>query len=73
MTLKEFTDVLKGLEETQEIGACIEELDNLLGAMKIPMDPQVYLKHVSTALTDCASRLKKCYVGLTGEDPWTDE
>lgn len=53
-----------------QLGAEIDRLENLNGALQLGMPPEFHVRQLKEALPDVARRLKAGYVGLTGENPW---
>lgn len=53
-----------------QLGAEIDRLENLHGALQLPMPAEFHVRQLREALPDVARRLKEGYVGLTGENPW---
>lgn len=52
------------------LGAEIDRLENLNGALQLGMPAEFHVRQMREALPDVARRLKEAYVGLTGQNPW---
>lgn len=53
-----------------EIGKAADSIDNLLGAMKLPMNPAFHLRALQDALPEISQRLKDAVVQISGANPW---
>ena len=54
-----------------ELGQVKDTIDNLLGAMEIPMPAEFHVKQLKLALKDLSDKVRNIYIDETGEDPWT--
>lgn len=57
-------------EQVEKIGEIADQIDNLMGAMKIPMPPNFHLEQLKSALPEISGKLKEIYVKSLGENPW---
>lgn len=57
-------------ESMEVLGEQIETLDNLLGAMALPMPAEFHLTQLRGLLPKVSAALKRVYVTETGDDPW---
>jgi len=56
--------------EADKFGAEIDRLENLVGALTLPLPSAMHVNQLKVALPDVVARLKESYVGLIGENPW---
>ena len=54
------------------IARIADKCDNYLGAMKIPMRPEMHLKVIQTFLEELSKDAKAIYVAMTGDNPWDE-
>ena len=47
-------------------------MDYLLGAMELPLRPEMHLKPLKSALQEMSEDCKAMFVAMTGDDPWSD-
>jgi hypothetical protein len=57
-------------EQLEEIGQHIDRLDNLCGAMKLPLPAELHLKALKEALPSVMDGLKAIYINAGGENHW---
>jgi len=50
-----------------------DKFDNLLGAMELPMRPELHLKALKESLETAREEFRAMYVAMTGDNPWSDE
>lgn len=50
-----------------------DKCDNLLGAMKLPLRPELHLKAIKLALEELSRDARAMYVAMEGDDPWEDQ
>lgn len=55
----------------EQVGESVDTLDNLIGAMKLPLPGELHLKALRESLPDLREKLRNAYVQATGEDHWT--
>jgi hypothetical protein len=55
-------------EAMEKLGMAADELDNLLGAMALPMPAQFHLDQIKRALPGIRDTM--VYVAQVGDDPW---
>lgn len=53
-----------------QIAAVEKRVDNLIGAMQLPMPPALHLEQLKSALPEIRDTLRLIYTAETGEDPW---
>ena len=54
------------------LGTCADNVDNLLGAMQLPMGPERHLSLLKPNLESLSRRLKDLVIEIGGENPWED-
>jgi hypothetical protein len=47
-----------------------ETLDNLIGALSLPMPAQVHLYQLKARLPEIRDALRRVYTAETGDNPW---
>jgi hypothetical protein len=52
------------------IGQVADRLDNLIGALQLPLPPQIHVAQLGRALPEVRDTLRLIYIAETGEDPW---
>lgn len=57
-------------QAADKLGAEIDRLENLNGALQLGMPAEFHVRQLREALPDVARRLKEAYVGMTGQNPW---
>lgn len=57
----------------ERIGLLADRVSNLLGAMKLPMPPQMHLDQLRKSLPELRDELRQLYADATGENPWEDQ
>ncbi len=55
-----------------ELGVLADRVDNLLGALMLPIPDAVHVKAMKECLPDIRDRMRAVYVAVTGDDPWED-
>lgn len=55
-----------------EFTEVVDTIDNLLGAMKIPMPDGFHVKQMKHELKEVSDRLKRIYVEEEDENPWSE-
>jgi hypothetical protein len=53
-----------------QIASVERRIDNLIGAMQLPMPPVFHLERLKVALPEIRDTLRLIYIAETGEDPW---
>ena len=48
----------------------IDAVDNLAHALILPVDNRLHVEALRASLPDAVAELKRCFVGVTGENPW---
>ena len=54
----------------EKVAEVAETLDNLLGALQLPMPPAFHVEQMKSHLPDLREKLRAVYVAETGENPW---
>ena len=57
-------------ENLDRLGEVADDIDNLLGAMALPMPPQFHLDQLRRALPEVRDRIRRIYVAEAGDNPW---
>lgn len=65
--MKEMTD-----DQLEELGQFADEIDNLCGAMELPMPPAFHVEQLKKLLPRIATKIKVMVVAIGGDDPWSD-
>ena len=55
---------------SNEFGEQIDRIDNLLGALEIPMPAEFHVKQMKSELKDLSDKLKQIYVEENDDNPW---
>lgn len=58
------------MKTSDEFGEQIDRIDNLLGALEIPMPAEFHVKQMKSELKDLSVTLKKIYVEENDDNPW---
>ena len=56
----------------EEIGRMSDKVDNLLGAMQLPVSPEIHMEGLRGNLEQMRADLREIYTSLTGENPWEE-
>lgn len=56
--------------DIEQIGEVADTIDNLLGALSLPLPPQTHVTQLKAALPQLRDKLRESYVAITGENPW---
>lgn len=59
-------------DKYEELGQCIDSLNNYAHALKLPMDPAIHVECLSVGLPELVDRFKKAFEEATGENPWQE-
>ena len=57
-------------DDIEEIGKLADTIDNLSGAMNLPMPPAFHLKQLKESLPEVSAKLKSIVVRVSGMNPW---
>ena len=57
---------------SNEIGELKDKVDNLRGALEIPMPAQFHVAQMKTQLEEISEKLKGIYIEMTDENIWDD-
>jgi hypothetical protein len=55
----------------QQIASVEKRIDNLIGAMQLPLPAQYHLDQLKLVLPELRDTLRLIYIAETGDDPWT--
>ena len=64
------THWLKKVDEHEEFGQRIDQLENYIFAMNMPLSPEMHVDQMKKGLGEVVPILKAVYVELFGENPW---
>jgi hypothetical protein len=56
----------------EELGQLADELDNLVGAMELPMPAAFHVEQLKKLLPKVSTKIKALVVAIGGDDPWSD-
>ena len=59
-------------EQLSELGDIADEIDNLCGAMELPMPATFHIDQLKKLLPKESERIKALYVAISGNNPWAD-
>lgn len=57
-------------EANEKLGQAIERLENVAGALVLPMRADFHLAQLKVLLPEIVAELKAAFVEVTGENPW---
>lgn len=66
----QLTHWLKKIDEHEQLGKRIDQLENYLFAMDIPLPAAMHVDQLKIGLSEVVPSLKECYMDLFGENPW---
>lgn len=69
MTANEMS--LQGYAEM--VGRVADDLDSLTHAMALALPADLHLKAMRESLPDTVKQLREAYVGITGDNPWSEQ
>ena len=55
---------------SEQFGKAIDQLENLNGALQLPLRAEMHVTQLKIALPDVIEKLKEAYVHEFGENPW---
>lgn len=58
-------------ESMELLGMQIDTLENLQGALKLPMPASLHVQGIQLSLPDVVAALKRVYIAETGDNPWS--
>jgi hypothetical protein len=58
-------------EAIEKLGEAADTVDNLIGALQLPLDPRMHVEQLKLALPKLSATLKAVYVAQTGDNPWS--
>ena len=56
--------------EFEKLGILIDDLENLVSALNIPMSADFHVEQLKEILPEKVREFKEVYENLTGENPW---
>lgn len=56
----------------ESLGELSDRVDNLIGALQLPMPPQFHVDRLKAALPEIRNDMREIYLNETGENPWGD-
>ena len=57
-------------EQMERLAEVAETLDNLIGALQLPLPPAMHVDQLKVHLPELRDKLRAVYVAETGENPW---
>ncbi len=57
-------------EQLEQIGQLSDTIDNLLGALKLPLRPEMHLQGLRGNLPEVRDGLREIYKAVSGDNPW---
>lgn len=57
-------------ESMEVLGMQIDAIDNLLGALKLPLPPALHIAGLTPNLETIVQKLREVYIAETGDNPW---
>lgn len=57
-------------EQIDQLGRLADQLDNLIGAMDLPMPATFHVGQLKQTLPEIAAAIKQLVVDVSGENPW---
>ena len=57
---------------SNDIGELKDRIDNLKGALEIPMPAEFHVKQMKRELAEISEQLKSIYIEITDENIWGD-
>lgn len=55
-----------------EFAEVVDTIDNLLGALELPMPAEFHVKQMKHELKEVSEKLKQIYVEEEDENPWSE-
>lgn len=59
-------------DQLDELGQIADQIDNLCGAMKLPLPAATHVQQLSRALPEVSKKIKALVAALGGYDPWDE-
>lgn len=59
-------------DQVEQLGQFAEELDNLCGAMELPMPSAFHVEQLKKLLPKLSAKIKMLVVEISGENPWEE-
>lgn len=59
-------------DAAERLGVQIDRLDNLVGALSLPLRDEMHVEQLRLALPEVVKEMKNHFAKLTGENPWKD-
>lgn len=60
------------MKASEEFGEIIDRIDNLLGALGLPVPAEFHVNQMKHELSEISEKLKQIYVEEEGENPWEE-
>lgn len=60
------------MKASEEFGEIIDRIDNLLGALGLPMQAEFHVNQMKHELSEISEKLKRIYVEEEGENHWEE-
>lgn len=60
------------MKASEEFGDIIDRIDNLLGALELPMPAEFHVNQIKSELGEMSEDLKRIYIEEEGENPWEE-
>jgi len=60
-------------DKTETLGSAIDRVDSLAFGLQIPLPAEMHVEQLKKLLPEIVEELKKGFVKVTGENPWSDE
>ena len=57
-------------QATDALGLLSDRIDNLLGALQLPVSPAMHVSQMKAHLPEVRDELRHIYFALTGDNPW---
>lgn len=59
-------------QSIETLGEVIDDMENVIGALKLPMPPDVHVEQCKAILPRFVKRLREVYKDAAGDDPWDE-
>jgi hypothetical protein len=59
-------------DQLEELGQLADELDNMCGAMELPMPAAFHIEQLKVLLPKVSTKIKALVVAIGGDDPWSE-
>lgn len=58
--------------ERELLGRAIDRVDNLVGALQLPLPDKMHVQQLRVLLPEIVEELKAGFTAVTGENPWSN-